>query len=49
MKNNKKQHKHEFKAFTILFECECGKKIAVEPSEETKKLLYLSKQTNEKN
>lgn len=45
----KEKHKHKYKAFTILFECKCGKKIAVEPSEETKKLLVLSKQPNEKN
>jgi hypothetical protein len=43
----KKQHNHKFKAFTVLFECKCGKKIAVEPSKEAIELLVLSKEVNE--
>jgi len=46
-KNKEKKHEHNFKAFTVLFQCKCGKKIAVEPSKEAVELLVLSKNPNE--
>ena len=44
-----RKHKHDFKAFTVLFECECGEKIAVEPSKEAVESLVLLKNPNENN